>query len=235
MTPPAVERFWADYLGCRPAELSEPGVRVTAHRQDYHGLYLLRREEACIVSAPPPSVFRLQAVVEGHSAAEVFSAAWLREALGQEVTRVIGPAFLGYRDAGAPLPKSTGEVRRLGPEDRPLLVQLRADCAETEWDHSGAELDHPDLFGLEVTGELAAVGALETWGELLHLGLLTHPRQRGKGYGRRVAAALCAEAAHRGKVPQYRALRTNHASLAVARALGFEEWGDMLAVRLRDR
>jgi RimJ/RimL family protein N-acetyltransferase len=74
---------------------------------------------------------------------------------------------------------------------------------------------------------------LKPWGErLLHVGILTHPAYRGRGYGTAVVSAMTTYGLTAGALVQYRALAANVASVAIAQALGFGRFGQTLAVRL---
>ncbi|MEA3054879.1 MAG: Acetyltransferase domain, partial [Actinomycetota bacterium] len=62
------------------------------------------------------------------------------------------------------------------------------------------------------------------------------PAHRGRGHAHRVAADMTTWAVTEGgaEVVRYRALTTNHASLAVARRAGFVAYGENVAIRLPD-
>jgi RimJ/RimL family protein N-acetyltransferase len=89
------------------------------------------------------------------------------------------------------------------------------------------------VFGCHAGDALAAAGMLEPWGpRLLHVGIATHPAHRGRGYGKAVVSAMTAHGLAAGGVVQYRTLQANGASVAIARALGFQRFAQTLAVRL---
>ena len=52
---------------------------------------------------------------------------------------------------------------------------------------------------------------------LLHVGIVTHPAFRGRGYGTAVVSAMTADGLADGRVVQYRTLQANLPSVAVAR------------------
>jgi RimJ/RimL family protein N-acetyltransferase len=89
------------------------------------------------------------------------------------------------------------------------------------------------VFGCFVDEVLAAAGMLEPWGaRLRHVGILTHPGYRGRGYGKAVVSAMTAHGLAAGGVLQYRTLQANLPSVGIARALGFQRFAQTLAVRL---
>jgi RimJ/RimL family protein N-acetyltransferase len=165
--------------------------------------------------------------------AEAFDAGLIHQVFGSAVDRVIGPAWLGYADAGDFRPAPTMGTRPLVDEDRAELRRLADACGTTAWEHSGIDPGRPPVFGCFAGEVLAAAGMLERWGDrLLHLGIVTHPRYRGRGYGKAVVSAMTAHGLARGGVMQYRTLHANLPSLAIARALGFQRFALTLAVRL---
>jgi predicted GNAT family acetyltransferase len=62
---------------------------------------------------------------------------------------------------------------------------------------------------------------------------VTHPAFRGNGYGRAVVSAMTRAALDEGAIPHYQTLASNTASRAIARSLGFTEYAQTLAVRLK--
>jgi RimJ/RimL family protein N-acetyltransferase len=113
------------------------------------------------------------------------------------------------------------------------LGQLAAAVGPTAWAHSGISPERPPVFGCYAAETLAAAGMLEPWGaRLLHVGIVTHPAYRGRGYGKAVVSAMTTHGLTTGAVVQYRTLAANRASVAIAQALGFQRFGQTLAVRL---
>jgi len=235
MTPSSrtrVDRFWAAHLGCAPNDLRRSTTIVVAGPSGYHGVHALRHADACILSVPPAWLQRAARAANGRPAGQVFDAGFLRELFGEAVDRKIGPAFLGYADASCFRPADPRGSRLLLPQDEPALPRLAAACDPVEWDHSGIEWGAHPVYGCFDGEELAAAGTLEPWGaDLLHVGILTHPARRGQGYGRAVVSAMTASGLEQERVVQYRTLRANAPSVAVAHALGFQEYGATLAVR----
>jgi RimJ/RimL family protein N-acetyltransferase len=61
---------------------------------------------------------------------------------------------------------------------------------------------------------------------------VTHPGDRGRGYGKAVVSAMSAHGLATGGVLQYRTLQANLPSVGIAQALGFQRFALTLAVRL---
>jgi RimJ/RimL family protein N-acetyltransferase len=202
--------------------------------EGYQGAFLFRARTVCIVSVPPAWVEPAQAALSGHTTEEVFAPQFLEGAFGDAVDCLLGPAWLGYADATDFAPAPTEAVRLLEPSDERAFRRLAEQCDATEWEHSGLEGDRPPVCGCFREGELVAAAGYTIWGEkLAHVGVVTHSSHRGHGYGKAVVSGITAHALRQGLIAQYRTLQSNAPSIAIGRALGFQEYGVTLAVRFR--
>src|SRR4029450_13241972 len=96
--------------------------------------------------------------------------------------------------------------RALFAADTAALRALAAACDADAWEHSGITFDDPHLFGLIVDGlVVAAARCRPGWGETAHVGVVTHPDHRGRGYGRAVVSATTAQALADGSIVLYQA------------------------------
>ena len=236
VTLQAVVAFWAAQLGCSEAQLAQPTTSVVRNGPDlasYRGATVVFRPPACVLAVPADWYATVASRVGQRPPAEVFDITLLRQVFGAAVERVIGPAWLGYADASDVRPAPTLGSRLLTDEDLPELRRLAAACGPTAWEHSGIDPARPPLFGCFAGDRLAAAGMLARWGDrLLHIGVVTHPGYRGRGYGKAVVSAMSAYGLAAGGVLQYRSLQANLPSVGIAQALGFQRFALTLAVRL---
>jgi GNAT superfamily N-acetyltransferase len=232
----AVLAYWAAHLGCDREQLARPGTSVVRNGPDladYCGVTVMSRPPACVVAVPDDWYELAAGRLGPRAAAEVFDIPLLRGVFGSAVERVIGPAWLGYADAGDFTPAPTMGARPLTDRDLPALRRLADACGPTAWEHGGIRPGSSPVFGCHVGDALAAAGMLQPWGpRLLHVGIVTHPAHRGRGYGKAVVSAMTAHGLAAGGVVQYRTLEANLASVGIARALGFRRFARTLAVRL---
>jgi RimJ/RimL family protein N-acetyltransferase len=232
----AVVGFWAAHLGCSEAQLAQPSTSVVPNGPDlvgYRGATVVFRAPACVLAVPADWYAPVAGRIGQRPPAEVFDVSVLREVFGNAVDQVIGPAWIGYADASDLRPAPTMGTRLLTEQDLPELQRLAAACGPTAWEHSGIDPARPPVFGCFAGDTLAAAGMLERWGDrLLHVGILTHPGHRGRGYGKAVVSAMSAHGLAAGGVMQYRTLQANLPSVGIARALGFQRFALTLAVRL---
>jgi GNAT superfamily N-acetyltransferase len=107
----------------------------------------------------------------------------------------------------------------------PLLAQFYSHCREEEKDNVDLTLGQDSAWGCFWGGELT--GFARYYGvppdfRIADLGVIVRPDQRGKGLAKKLVARACWEAMRAGLIPRYRTNVDNHATIAVARALGFE-------------
>lgn len=232
----AITAFWATHLGCLPTQISQAGTTVVRNGPDladYRGATVVYRPPACVVAVPDDWYEPIALRLARRPAATVLDPALLRQVFGAEVDRIVGPAWLGYTDTSDFRPAPTLGTRRLTGQDLPALGRLAGACEPTAWDHSGIDPGRPPIYGCYAGPTLVAAGTLEPWGErLLHVGIVTHPAHRGRGYGKAVVSAMTGDGLAAGGVVQYRTLEANLPSVAIAHALGFQRFARTLAVRL---
>jgi hypothetical protein len=245
-----INTYWSEVFGCAPHELWRGGTAIGAHHgplAGYPGVYVLSARGTTRVSAPDELVGTLTGRLASAGGALLQPDSW-REWFGRAVTQVLGPSIHHYLDD----PAALGGAAEAGADDgktdiRPLdggdagpLAALRAACQPEDWSASGfpepadaaAEVP-PVLFGAFRDGELVAATSLTEWrGRPADVGVLTQPAHRHAGLATRLAALAARHALDTAGLARYRAAVTNKPSLAIARRLGFAEYGRNLAVRL---
>jgi RimJ/RimL family protein N-acetyltransferase len=163
----------------------------------------------------------------------VFNPGFWRDLFRGETDRVLGPAWLAYADVSDFNPATTEAVKLLSAEDDGLLRAFASDCSELDWEHSGIEFGHSPIFGYFTDGKILAATNYEVWGaRIAHIGVVTHPSYRGKGYGRAVVSAAADYALGHDLIAQYRTLESNLPSVAVGRSVGFRHYASTIKVVL---
>jgi len=228
--------FWAEFFGIEPQRLGESCVLVVKHARlgEYSGIWFFARGGSRVVSAPEAWLEPLRTRSAEIAAAGLPGPELLRDLLGGDPERVIGPTYQGCLLSGAFRPVRDARVRRLGAADEPATAALRASCSEQDWDHSGLSGANEPRFGSFDDGQLVAMGGLEGWSvDTANPGVLCHPDHRGRGHATAVASALVERAIAEGKLMLYQTLLSNQASVAIATRLGFAQYASHLAVRLQ--
>jgi len=228
-----IDAFWANDLGCLPEDFYKTGVEISI-REASEDLYahVFRRLERLQVDCSPSLYGDLRSAIKGRGQEEVFEPAFWLEALGARVERLLGPTYLGYKDIAEERPIDP-RVRILGVDEGTLLDHLRQGVTSQEWENSGLE-DCRLIAGYFLDGALVAAAGFKVWvGTLAHICVTTHAGFRNRGYGRACVRSVTEEVIKSGLVAQYQTLFENRPSIAVARAMEFEEYGRRMFVRCK--
>jgi RimJ/RimL family protein N-acetyltransferase len=150
-----------------------------------------------------------------------------------EPAEVLGPAALLYLDPDEFTPADATEVERLTLPD-PRVLELEALSGSDDAGEAGVSMCRSPIF---VTwshdGHVAAAAGYTPWlDDVAHVSVLTRPDHRCRGLGKQVATAAVAHAVAEGLIAQWRARLTNTASIGIASALGFHQWGVQISLRL---
>ncbi len=201
-------------------------------RRRYAGVYAMDFGGSPVVSAPLERLSEVEPRLRLWTSATVRDAEEAGASLAPIAGEVIGPAYLGYADAGALRDDGDGPTARiLGERDAPALERLRESCPSADWEHGGSSALDPKA-GSFAGQELAAVAGYEIWGaRIAHIAVVTHPRHRGRGHARAAVAVIARHAIESQLVLQYRTLESNAPSRRIADALGFVHLATSLAVR----
>jgi GNAT superfamily N-acetyltransferase len=230
-----IDQYWAAYFGCTTADLYKPQTLVVDHAAmgNYQGLFVFHHPPACIVSTPPEMLDVVQHKLGGRSPEAVCDLALLEHHFAPILDRFVGPAWLGYAGPNEFHPATMAGTRLLTASDDGALRQLAARCEPVAWEHSGLQLDRPPVFGHLLHDEIVAAAGYEIWGgAIAHIGVITDPANRGRGFGKSVASAAASYAFAHNLIAQYRTLNANTPSIAIGKAFGFQGYATTIAVRL---
>lgn len=163
----------------------------------------------------------------------LFSEAGIRAVFGSRIEKIVGPAYQGYVERRQFRSASHSGVRALSHADQEALHELADASVDDAWEHSGIVFDDPHIFGCFVDDRIVAAARYRrAWAETVHIGVVTHPAHRGRGYGRAVVSAATAEGLDAGFIVLYQTLLENAASVALATGLGYHPYATHLAVQL---
>ncbi|MDX3577838.1 GNAT family N-acetyltransferase [Streptomyces sp. FL07-04A] len=228
--------LWTE-LAVRPAEFSSSdGVNVVVSPGSrlcpplWTGIVVLGG--AGIVTVPSVQVAKLMAGASRKlSDEELVDEDRLREVL--QVLDVLGPASLFYLDRADFMPVQGGAAVEEAVCGNDELTALLARAGEEDANESGLEDITSPAFVLRENDGVVAAAGYQSWPQsVAHLSVLVAPGYRGRGLARVAASAAVAHALDAGLLPQWRA--RPHPSKRVALALGFQELGSQLSVRLGD-
>jgi GNAT superfamily N-acetyltransferase len=237
----AADEWWAKDFGCSPDELRPARTRVQAHTARLRGtpgIWMLVAGGAPIVSMPADVFASLGERAASWTAATLSDEAYLlRELSGLapgRVGKVIGPAPISYGSRESLDLRDAARAIAV-PSESASVAALEAACGD-DWHDGGSEAKGEPLFGCaDETGQLAALASYKVWeSAIAHIYIITHPHRRGRGFARAAVARAAEHALAAGLLPQYRTLRANAPAIAVAKRLGFTEYGFSVYVRMRE-
>ncbi|MFD5897590.1 MULTISPECIES: GNAT family N-acetyltransferase [unclassified Streptomyces] len=248
--------LWSELAGV-PVEFTSPTAVVTAPGSrlcppGWAGI--VRIGDAAVVTAPDArGAEALNEAVRKLAYADLVDPVRLGEALSgtaAPVLDVLGPATLSYLDRAAfvpALPDEAGQtVERTAP-DGPALAALLAGVGKGDADESGLdEITSPAFLLREAAdgstagdgegagdgaGDVVAAAGYVAWPRsVAHVCVLVAPHRRRRRLAGIVASAAVSHALDAGLLPQWRA--RPYPSRRVAAALGFQELGAQLSVRM---
>ncbi len=224
-----IDAYWAADVGLDVASFRAPGfvAAPAAEPAERPAFFVFAHGETVIVQAP----HKVPLPAPPATPASWLDPAWWAVAWPHP-QQAIGPAWLGFADAGDLKRVDLGGARPLTAGDHAALEALAAEVEPWAWEHAGIAPEGRQL-GVLVGGAIVSVAQILVWGERLgHVGIVTHPAHRGKGYARAAVAFATRVGVADGLVMQYRTLAANTASVAVARRLGFEHVATTLAIRI---
>jgi GNAT superfamily N-acetyltransferase len=228
--------FWAAFFGLDAPQLRRPGVNVVshAHLDGYRGVWFFVHGSCVVVSTPDDLFARLKAQTGQIEAAPLPGPQLIRDLLGHEPARVIGPVYQGCLPDQAFRPVKDPNVRRLSSANDQNLLTLRSACTSEEWEHSGLSSPSEPRFGYFDDGQLVAAAGTDHWTiDAVNPGVLSHPNWRGRGRGTAVVSAVVEHALSAGQLPLYQTLLQYAGSVAIAERLGYRRDATHVAVRLQ--
>lgn len=229
----AVDAAWETRLGVEASVLRRGGVQVVVAGLGANDAMSFLLDETCLVVVPADQVESARMVLDGLDARAAFTPDALKKLLGPDA-QVDGPSWHTYVDArsfrGTPYPSA----QPVEGDDTSLLAFLNginlADRAESGF--AGADHETTRFWILREDDRVVAAGNMTDWrGRPADVGVLTEPSQRGRGLACRLVGAMVADALPAVGLVRYRALASNVASLAVAKRLGFERYGQNFRAR----
>lgn len=224
-----VDTWWAGVLGVPLAGVRAGGAHAVS--LDHVGIVAVDGAAAPLGYGPAAEIPVLRAAMARADRETLLRGDDLAAALAPRAGRVLGPAWYGYATTDTLGGAGSPAVRPLGEPDLPLLARLHEQVPAAERDESGTTA--LPAWGYVDDGALLAVACLGSWRQMPTIGVLTHPRARGRGLAGMVVTAAAREGLRRRAVVQYRARRANAVSISVARRSGFAHYCDALVIELR--
>ena len=221
-----LERAWIDSLQIDGALISKGGV-TQALCADHIGV-LQKTGCPSLVYGPAP-VFDELAHLFGAVAPDLPDALELIvQSFGDRVDRVLGPAWYSHATGKTLRPVPRINARSFQEDDAEAIADLKRVTPPEQW--LEADMHSPVNYVYELDGQILGLANVGEWRGMSTFGVLTHPEARGRGIAKELVSLAAAEALAGVELLQYRAWAANAASIAVARAIGFHEYGHHVVV-----
>jgi GNAT superfamily N-acetyltransferase len=231
-----LDEHWTATLHVAPSVWRDAEVVVAGHPEPSHTdlVYLIRREDSCIIVVPEAWIGSTTTACAAWPSAAVFDRAFVRGVYGAAVSRIHGPFWLGYATPDTVRSIDSRGVRALtAAADQAAVTALRAQVSEDEWIDAGFAIPTRQEYGCFVADDLVCAGTLTPFGGApANIGVLTAPAHRNQGFGAAMLSALTTRALEHSSVAQCRFLEENGPAVRIARTLGYVEDGRTLEVVL---
>jgi RimJ/RimL family protein N-acetyltransferase len=228
------DRFWAGELGVAPRVLRTDGIHVfeRADADTQPRATIVGTSSATIVSLPAGRTPTFEDAGLSLEQMQRSPRRYVASCVSIQTLEVRGPALLAYWPPSTPSPVPRAQTSLLDADGLASLTSLR-DTAPTEWEEAGIGPDSR-VFGLRLEDRLVAVAGYERWSDhIAQLQVFCHPGYRRRGLAAEPLKAATRHALADNLLPQYRARDGNTASVALAKRVGFVEYGWMATVLVR--
>ena len=224
-TEAIVRLAWARVLGLPDAALSKPAAGLITRPSDEVIMFLRLWQHEVLVG---PSGFLDH--VSGRASDELVDGSRLLALSGRWGGRLLGQATLAFRDEYLVLDE---RVAVSVTDDPAAVLDLEKACPPDDVAEVGLADMSRALVTLDELDQPTAGAGYAEWEQIIaHLGVLTPPAFRRRGFGQVAAALATNDALDLGLVPQWRARIENRASRSTAARLGFVEVGSQTTVVL---
>ena len=215
----------------RPGWIVEPADGHLAAPNGWVGVIDLRG--SVVVATPSRFAAGLTLMLERASMVSELTDLAAASTIFGPFRQTLGPAVLLY---GRPIRPSSARSSVIGPlaNDDPRVVIVISQASPDEVDESALGETTSGVFvALDASGEPVAACGWRPWPHgVAHVSVLTAAEHRAQGFGRAAAHAALSAAVTAQLLPQWRAVATNQASIALATSLGMEPVGRQLSVLL---
>ena len=215
----------------RPGWIVVPADGHRAAPDGWVGVIDLRG--SVVVATPDKFAARLTLMLERVSTVSELTDPAAATAIFGPFRQTLGPAVLLY---GRPIRPAHASSSVIGPlaNDDPQVLDVISQAAPDEVDESAlAETTSGVFVALDASGEPVAACGWRPWPHgVAHVSVLTAAEHRARGFGLAAAQAALNAAVTARLLPQWRAVATNSASIALATSLGMEPVGRQFSVLL---
>lgn len=222
--------YWAKRFGCEREDFLHPGTLVIKEESlaATGKMYLYHINRMSIVRADP-SLAKRAGLPEGYDRKfGSLTVGTLPASIQVEVESTFLDYYLDLQDFKCFRVEAEFRARQLDAgNDHAQILGLYAACTETDLDEAAIDVEEPDpvIYGIFDGTQLVAYAGHRYWEDVIaDIGVLIHPKYRGRGLGKAVVSALCEWCFRNDVIPMYRVFSYNVHSCKLAEAVGFKQW-----------
>ncbi|MFT4011123.1 MAG: GNAT family N-acetyltransferase [Nocardioidaceae bacterium] len=222
-----IDLWLSDLLGVPASMVFDGHLTVGMHSGlgDFLGIVVVGRGTSAHISLPHWANRELVDDLVERPISDLMSPKFWKHYPATDQLRVSPLVTHYFTDQAVEMPT---KVERIVPAD---IADWRELVSRKKWEASGFAQQVEVAYGVRAQGDLAAASNLTLFrGVPSDVGVLTHPKYRGKGYASRVAKAATSYAVGNHEIARFRGNAEDPRSASIAEALGFEPYFDELRI-----
>jgi RimJ/RimL family protein N-acetyltransferase len=230
-----IDQYWSTFLGCTFETFQHPEPTLTISAVS-PGLFVFMNHSSRVYALAPGLNLDIGKRLATLCLCENDITQATRRLLADYGPLYLyGPAQILYCSADTFRPGQEAHNRPLTISDHDAIQQFCNQAGPLHW--TVDDVDRwPRVFGIFADGHLVSTAAVQAWGNVIGaISVVTLPAYRNRGYAQAITrAATRWMLEETSLIPQYDAELSNTASLRVARAVGYQPYGRLLIVQLRN-
>ncbi len=236
-----VDNYWSNFFGFERDELRGTGIIVVPHNylEVYNGAWIFKRKNQLILSVPQGIVNQIKDKVKKIKleSNNVFSESNLEYLFEKNIEKIIGPTYQGYYDDPDAELQISKEVDKINFEKHYKLIESLSKSGDEEgWANSGINKRNDGLFGYFYENKIESIACYNIIrGDVGFVGVYTNPNFRGMGFSYEVLKKAVRELSTKDKLIRYQTLISNKPSIRIANKIGFKEYANNMAIRLKKK
>jgi GNAT superfamily N-acetyltransferase len=232
-----IDSFWVnDFFGCSLSDLKSKNDIVCPHRYltSYNGLFVMKINNKFMISAPDELVSNIKQMI--NNGYDLFDLSVYQSHLPIGIEHYISSSWIGYADSAnvKNLTDSTMVLTKTDKYYSMVFDDLQKNCDDIEWSYSGLDKNCEHIAVHIIDNQIASAASYGLWGDkIAHIGIITHPQYRGKGFATNTLLSLTDLIISRNLIPQYRTLCSNISAIKVAEKCDFKKYATHIFIRLQ--
>ncbi len=223
------KKAWSHWLNCKVEDFNKKGLICFGNSQlnEANLIYILALKYTFIVSTPSEKHEYYQESFKVLNDFSLISISDILNLLRSDINYVRPILYQSFASPSTINIAEQHSATLLPASEIELLEELKECCSSEEWVQSGLNADGTkDIFAVLQNKRIVAAAHYSNCpGGLASIGVLTHSRYRGNGFGVSAASAAAKNAIDKGLLVHYQTKIENLSSIALANKLGCNQFG----------